>query len=1194
VLRRLTGLSLVLGLLVAAPLAQTGSGSIRGVIRDAAGAVIPGADVTLTNVATNVKRSTVSNEVGLYVFTGLPRGQYELSVQMPGFKTWTAQVEVTVGQTVGLDVQLELGEISTTVEVVGATPIITTESMEVADVKDRLRIEQLPLNGRAVANLFDLTPGVDGGANARVVGMKVGSLDISLDGVPLVDRFGGGMVRVQPGLDTVQEFRIETSGSDARYSRPATAILATRSGTNEFHGSIFETHRNNGASLRARRREETGDAAKLIRNEFGASAGGPLWLGGLYDGRDKTFWFFSYEGLRQRQEVLSVDVVPSDAMWAGDFSNLVDASGKLTVIYDPLTTDANGQRLPFPNNIIPQDRISPYAKVLQEVTHPATNDINPLQGNNLVTIYPRWQDNDTTTLRVDQVLSEKDNLSVRWTRNVLEYAQEGGRYGYPAKGLKDAFGSGRQDTEINNVAVNYVRAFSPSLINELLVGVNRNFNSSGTLADFTDWSTKLGFPNPFGATGWPTLGAWIYWDSDNRKDQALTAVKLDNNTTWIRGDHTFEFGGRLQREHNNVRELQQAQGSHNFHGGWTSLYDPVGDQGAPYTGFGMAELLLGLPGYLSNQYNRGYFYFRQWEMALYAQDTWRVHPRVTLRLGVRWDKWTPYQEEQNRLTAIDTNTVFERFEVITPAGHPMESLPGIPASVLASWANRGLTWVTADQVPGYPGNLFQADNNNFGPRLGVSVRIANKTVLRGSYGEYFWTMPLSQMLQSMRINPPLNLRFTNQPNMKDDSGTWVLRNAPGPQDYLGAIGIDTEGIVRLPANAQGGLMFDGRNWKESHARTWNVTLEHELFKDTSLRLSYIGTQGRDLEQRASINSQEHEYNYVARTGEAPIGNRDQLLRRNPDWALNFLNRTGYSNTHSGQIEIEKKYSDGMAFQWFYVFTRSLTTSDAGGFESGDANINATNGVYQVPENHQIMGNPDLSYEERLRMVYFNSVNIPPHQIKFNGIINLPFGRGARWGKDVAPWVNQIIGGWQVAWIGAWRSGLWSSVDPSRYMFGYPVLNSDQRLEMDIFGRHQRLWFAGDFDPTLATNVSGGDLMTIVSPDCTQRVVRQLGPKCNNQLPQVLKDGTVRMTSVGGLFNTDPRAFFRGPGSWNVDFSIFKHFFITEEVNLRFTADFFNVFNHPVDVAPNAVTGLQDLSRQANEPRTIQFSLRLAW
>jgi hypothetical protein len=428
---------------------------------------------------------------------------------------------------------------------------------------------------------------------------------------------------------------------------------------------------------------------------------------------------------------------------------------------------------------------------------------------------------------------------------------------------------------------------------------------------------------------------------------------------------------------------------------------------------------------------------------------------------------------------------------------------------------------------------------------------------------------------------------------KNATFNYPLVARPTATDFVGGATVNTQGIVTISPGPSLATIWDARNWRDGRSQSWHATLEYELPFKTAMRVSYIGEHGRDLEQQFEVNSREAEYNYVARTGQAPPSNRD-LLRQNKDWTFNALNRTGYSNTHLGQIEFERRFTNGLAFQWFYVYTRSLNTTDAPGFDAGNTGINSGAGGGRVPENQQILGAPSLSYDERLRLVYFNSTNIPPHRIRYNGIYELPFGRGKKFGKDARGPLNLLIGGWQAAFIGDWRSGFWGSAASSLYIFGDPTLSADERLEMTIFGQRQRLWFRGDFDPRQATNVSGANLQALVPVDRAQRLVRPLGPNLNNQLPQTLANGTVRNTPVGELYNPSPRAFYLGPGAWNADLSLFKNFKFKERVSTRFSADFFNVLNHPNDIAPNTTTGLQDLSRQLNDPRIIQFSLRVEW
>ena len=619
----------ILGILLAAALpaalAQTGTGTVRGTVVDPSRAALPGAKVTLTSEATSVSREAQSNEAGIYYFASIPPGRYRLAVEAAGFKRWSSPLTLEVGQTAVIDPALEVGAVETVIEVIDSTPIITTAGAEIADVKDAQRIQQLPLNGRSIANLFNLTPGVEGGGSPRINGLKVGSVEMLLDGISLVDRFGGGIARVLPGVDTIEEFRIETVGSSARYARPATVALVTKSGTNQLHGRLFETHRNDGAGLRSRRRQDGNQASKLIRNELGGSAGGPVYLPSLYDGRNKSFWFFAYEAQRLRTTLFQQDRVPTLEMWNGDFSRVIDAANRQTHIYDPLTTDAQGVRTQFDNNLIPRIRLHPFYATMRSVSHLPTLPTNPFQDVNLRRDYGDNTDSNAITIKGDHRFSDRDSLTGRFTRTRLDRIRRGGVFGSPTDDIPNGFGTGRSEPRVFSMALTHTRVFSPTFFSELLLASHRSRHGSGTLADSTDWGAQLGLPNPFGVSGWPTLSAGTFgWDSDNRHNQHLTAYVIEPNLTRVKGKHSIKFGGKVRYEYNNVRELQQAQGSHSFGSGWTALYNPAADQAVSFTGVDLASMALGLPTSLSNQYNRGYFYFEQQEVGLYFHDSWKV------------------------------------------------------------------------------------------------------------------------------------------------------------------------------------------------------------------------------------------------------------------------------------------------------------------------------------------------------------------------------------------------------------------------------------------------------------------------------------------------------------------------------------------------------------------------------------------
>jgi len=1221
----------VLGLTALPAFPQTGAGTVSGTVRDSAEAFVSGAKVTITNTETGISKQVVTSPEGLYSFPALPIGPYRLSVDKEGFQTWAGTLTLSVGQNVTVDATLRVGSVKDVVEVKDvATPIETTSGV-IGDVRESSQIRDLPLNGRDVGLLFGLTAGVESGSGgARVNGMKVGSLDINLDGVTQLDRFGGGIVRVRPGIETVQEFRIETVGSDASFAEPATVIMATRSGTNQLHFAAYEYNRDNSVIAQTRRREDPVNVQvpHVIRNEFGGYVGGPVVIPHVYRGRDKTFWFFDYEGLREHKRGEPFfPFVPTPAMWNGDLSNAVDPSVSCDpagpnctpfgyapiIIYDPKTTDPNTfQRQPFPNNQIPGP-LNQTASVLKSLTALPTNNNNPFIAPNFLSTYPDITRTNTYTIRVDQNFTDKDRLSVRYTNSWLNAALEGGYFANPID-TSSGMGTSAKDYYIHNVAVNYTRTISTTWLNELLVGVSRSAVHYGTSADFTNWPSTLGLPNPFNATGWPTMytceapdcTAFFGWDSDNVHNQNLTSETIDNNATWTHGKHTIQFGFRGRREQNNVRENQQAQGSHEWDPAYTTNWDASSFGPLPDTGSGFAELLLGLPDFLSNQYNRGYFYFRQTQLGLYVNDHFKVTPKLTLNLGLRWDYWTPYKEAQNRLVVPYNPETPGTFQVLSPGNVSVEQIPGIPPAVLTSWANVGLTWATANSV-GYPSNLFRSIRHDFGPRLGVAYQINRNTVIRGAFGIYYVGMPLSLLLQSTRNNPPLNLRFVNNPFNNPNvpggaggpyDGTYPYISAPAPSDYLPTATVDINTPQGLNPYGNAATYWDPRAWNDEHQHTWNVTLERELPAQIGLRLSYIGTYGGNLEQQFSIDPREPVYNYSTRTGLKPPG-QTNLLRAVPGWGLIGINHTGFSHDHSAQVELRRKYANGMSFQWFYTYVRALTTTDPAGFADGNTSINGGggNGSFggsggaTVPENIELLGEPNLSYNQRRRLVYFNNTTIPPHRITFNGIYELPFGRGKRVGRNVSTPLNFLIGGWQLAAIGTWNSGLWMGVNPAFVQTGNVRISGDKRATLNIVGATElyRQWFAGDFNPATVTTVSG----TLVAP-----AVRPAGPNCSGQflgkLAVTLSDGSCFNAPFSGLYNPDPRVNVIGPGSWNDDLSVYKHFRFKERFDVRFAADFFNAFNHPNDVAPSTISGLQNLGQQSNDPRIIQFSLRMEY
>ena len=453
---------------------------------------------------------------------------------------------------------------------------------------------------------------------------------------------------------------------------------------------------------------------------------------------------------------------------------------------------------------------------------------------------------------------------------------------------------------------------------------------------------------------------------------------------------------------------------------------------------------------------------------------------------------------------------------------------------------------------------------------------------------FYWPMPLSQILQGSRTNPPLNLGFTNRVGDKNGAvPNYALLNAPAASDTLPNATVDINGIAGIGTTSQGIWVFDPHNWADNRIQQWTVSLEYQLQKDTALRLSYIGNHGSNLEQRVALNQPISAWNYQTQTGlqVQPGAAGGDARRVDPNWNPTMISHVGYSNSTSFQAQLQHRFSNGLSFQWFYVYSHILTTSDAGGFSDG------SDGAL-VPQNSDILGNPNLSLSQRLKLVYYNTASVPPHLISWNGIYELPFGRGKHFGRGVSKAVNELVGGWQVAFIGTWRSGFWMGVTGSDYLFGNPSLDPSQRLTMNIFGRNQLLYFAGDFSPAGATNVDLAKLESLVPVDRSQRILRPLGTGFNNRLPFTLANGQVVQTSITDNLSWNSHNFFQGPRSWNADATIFKYVGITEKLKLRLSGDFFNFLNHPNNLNPNTTTGLINLSQQSNDPRIIQIGARV--
>ncbi|MGC2659575.1 MAG: carboxypeptidase-like regulatory domain-containing protein, partial [Bryobacteraceae bacterium] len=545
--------------------AQSGAGSIQGTIRDASSAAVAGVAVHAVNEATGVASDTTSNTSGFYSVPGLFAGNYTLTFTAPGMKKLQSSMALQDAQVAVLNPTLTVGDVTQQVTVSGnEVQLATYDSGTVSTQLDSARIDQLPENGRNVLNLAqDTVPGLEAGGT-RANGLMQEGMEYSQDGAPMTNRnFGGEANSAQatlPDPDSVQEAKFETLNSSAQFATPATVILTTKSGTNEIHGSAFETARNNYFGIaRARQNPANYAAPHLVRNEFGFSVGGPVVIPKLYDGKNKTFFFFAYERFSLRQATNELVTVPTLAMRNGDFSGLVNSSGILQTIYDPNTTQPGTyQRTPFPNNQIPISRESPLAKAIYAATPlPSTND-NPLVNSNFNAVNNTTQTVPNITVRLDHVFDQNNRMYFRFTD--IDQTQQALR-NYPANSPANIAGgglpagaTGYQAIPIQTLsgALGFDHTFSPTFFSETILSQQwqRMYVQGGGDVN-EDYEALLGLPNNFGQSGFPTIGSNLvmpYGGSQFNYGMSQILSTLDENLTKVLGKHQLAFGGRYRHE----------------------------------------------------------------------------------------------------------------------------------------------------------------------------------------------------------------------------------------------------------------------------------------------------------------------------------------------------------------------------------------------------------------------------------------------------------------------------------------------------------------------------------------------------------------------------------------------------------------------------------------------------------------------
>ena len=1220
------GLTLLLTLaIVQSVTAQTGVGKIQGTVKDASGAVVPGAAVVATHTRTARDFKTVTNEVGIYIFPAVQIGPYAIRVETPGMETFKGEFLLQSGDTAVVDAVLRVGNTTTEVTVqASAAPLVTTTSATLASVTDRERIDQLPISGRMFQTLVtQTTPGMDGAsASPRVWGLRWG-VEFLQDGAVMSNRDTGELSGRPPGMDTIEEFRVETNGSSAKMNRPGTVIVTTRGGTNQFHGSLLEIARNNnlGFGVARRREDRWTRPPHLVRNEFGGSAGGPVIIPKIYNGKNKTFFFSSYEDFRSLSASTKSAAVPTMAMREGDFSGLADSAGRRFTLYDPWTTGADWRRLPYNGNRIPMNRQSPLAKYLYSVT-PAPNDpgANPLVANNYFYQAPNNRLEWTMTNRFDHRLSDKDQIFARYSYGVRDSYAQSGNNNSPTTLDFSANGTFRPIRD-HSAVVSWTHTFSPSFFSETLFNVGSEDLNFINVGDDKKYADILGLPNPFNEFGFPNItGTGVgmeYVTAANRRNSIVQIYNIDQNMTKIKGRHEIQFGGRFRYEKLNILpDQQQVQGAHSLNGQFTAQYDPAAGTtfgAVPFSGHASADLFLGTINSYSAQFVRKWYRMHASEFALYLQDNHKVNSRLTLNYGLRWEMYTPIREENNFLTGFDPKT---KSVVNGTDWETMYKIGATTPGIRNAFQNLGVPFITPEQA-GLPKDLIKLNKWDFNPRTGFAYKMTGGTrpfVVRGGYGLYGYPMPLRAFNARMRQNPPTTARFTHQfsnsAQTPDRLPNYGLRSVP--TTIAGTNSRDILDLNSPTGITRGSFLTSYFNpyLPTSRAHEWNLTFEREIFENTLLKFGYVGTHGSRLDQFYSYNQSPNDFVWFSRTGlprptGAFSGTATRAFETTMFGDIEEYQKTGWSNSQNFQIEVQRRYSKGFGFQIFYVLSNSLKAA-GNGWESDilpSDNVFLPNAVPQ-----------DLAARSRL-LFYQRDTDIPQHRVNWNFIVDLPFGKGKRFATNTGPIVDRVVGGWQLAGNGS-VSSTWWQLPTGNWRFPNPVeiYGTKHKVQDCRSGvcRDAYLFYNGYIPANRINSVGANGL-----PNGVMGVPSNYKPAHSPLIPipanggspadpnfpfydsntvwVPMKDGSLQRTTLNTNLNPWRNQAVLGLPEWSQNVSLFKVIPITERVYLRLNIDFFSVLNMPgIPKRPDPSTGLIDASFSGNGSRALQFGLRLSW
>ena len=1099
--------------------AQADVATVTGVVTDSGQAVVPGVSVTVRNTNTNIAQQITTNNDGYFTITQLPPGVYELTASRTGFSNYRAtRIALESGQTLRHDIALQLGSVSETINVQAEIAVLNTENGAInGDVIVQQEIADMPLNGRDFTDLAFLVPGVlpnaQGGAGSGMAinGARGDNTNFYLDGMN--DRNSrGAAAQFRPNIDALEEFKMEVGGFSAEYGRMAGGILnmTLKSGTNQYHGTLFEYFRNDVFDARS-----FFDSRRLAlhQNQFGGTISGPVRLP-KYNGQDRTFFLLSMESYRYVQGQSRIGNVATPVERAGDFTESIDVNGRQIQVKDPLNKNAA-----FPGDKIPASRFSPVALNLLKI-YPVSNRSNH-QDNFYATAHSQssW---DSFVTKIDERFSIKDSLSFRYGKRFgrskapWAAAANGGSLGLFQNWVQD-------DRSLGGIDWNHM--FTPSLITDIRFGFSRNSTREHAIGGGMDTAAQIGMQgstkNPE-LMGMPLINITnflpIGYAANQPVQYFVTDYQIGDKTTWIKGKHVLKFGVDLSKTLFNQPYNNNSRGTMTANGIWTG-------GGTAANGDAFGDLLLGLlnTSTITANITRNYLRFNVY--GSFVNDDFKVTRSLTLNLGLRYEIDEPphdkYDRMMNFVPALNKLVVADT-----------SSIPNFDARV----AQAGLTGrVVSRQDYGLPRSLVFTNYKNFAPRFGYAWRPfgAKKMVLRGGYGIFYSGNLLNDVRLGLGTSFPFSTNLSFSRVASDPSVLTLSTPWPVSRQTLAGTNTSTGFQVHAPSG---------------YLQSYNLTVERELGRQTTLVIAYVGSKGTHLGRQYNVNMPFRTLQYYQMFGAFPVPYP-------PLSTINYWDFGSNSIYNAGQVTLRKRARGGTLISLNYIFSKSidnasqLTGASTGGFS-------------------QALDSRNLKLE-RARSDWDRGHSV-------TGVVSwrVPVGSTQRFLSGSGKLVNGLLGGWQFS-------------STSQAVTGQPFTVEDSTINQAI-GESPR--------PNRIASGKG------VTGEGKRGIdYRWYDPKAFVDVPGCASRTNCKLDAYGFIPfapGNSGRNILDGPGLFYINTSLMKNYSLGERRRVQLRYEIFNILNHANFQIPNrnfneTSAGLVDDVYESGRggPRVMQFALK---